>query len=130
MDLLFFEKEYQRLFPKIIFELCSIGDLGKKPMFRTMINNFMKNGKIPTKCPVKKVDHFQKKTYFKFKIEFHFQDVYDVFNLEPQAHFFPVILPSNKFRFLFAAVKESVVMWNITADQTFYKKKIIKQRIF
>jgi Protein of unknown function (DUF1091) len=69
------------------------------PLIRNLYEDFRKFGRIPIKCPIKKVRiGTQVAGFF---MGFTFQGLYFMKNYILPTKFFPVILPSDKFRFDF-----------------------------
>jgi hypothetical protein len=59
LSIWFFDKEYRRLVPKVTTEVCSLYKIIRnKPMLQTLVNAWQKFGRVPTKCPIKKVNNF------------------------------------------------------------------------
>jgi hypothetical protein len=124
----FFDQEYRRLVPKVTTELCSFyKNLQSKPMLKTLINDWQKAGRVPTKCPVKKVHHFiisnclSLQTFFSFFL-YSFQGSYNLLNYTPQSSIFPSILPSDKFRMDYQVFKSDATLFNTSVIVRFYQE--------
>jgi Protein of unknown function (DUF1091) len=114
---------HHRALPKMTLELCALlANRNKNPLFVQILLEIKKTSKIPLRCPIEKVVNVLN-NFFRPLIIFNtIQTDYAVQNVAPQPYFFPVLLPSDTFRFDVEIRNGKFLCFNVSVHQVFWKK--------